>query len=464
MSIITRVRESRLHMVYNWHSDGGRGRLCMLLSSVAASVAGNMSGGLFYNGYLLEHGFDYTSISVLTIIPYITTLLYLFSPALLERFPKRKGILVAAKVTSYMISIVGITLLPYLFEKDAAGHVIDIGGMRTAFIILIVTANTINALFSSGFSAWHANFLPNEIRADYFTSSSCISSLVTYGTIFGLSLLTDAVKDTAAYLPTLTIMRFVAFGIALFDVLFVALPKEYEYTKTEERPKFTNVFTLPVKNKKFLLGVLLLGGVTFATNIQAGYLDTYILDTIKIPYSLTNGINAFYFAFFLFFGSMWKKFIAKKTWFKALGYACLFEAPSYLLYSFIAPGRVALYITVRLCQHVTGVLRGTIQSAGVYVNLPEADRTNYFSFYTIVINGIAFLSRFVGIIIYQNVPDFSFLGINGTVPLLLLTCSLLEFAAAIPCFVLFRKVTPQNLLDEYDARRAEKKNRKIKSQ
>lgn len=447
------IKNTAIFRLFDWKTDGGRGRACMLLNSVFSSVAGQLSGGLFYSGFLLAYGFDYSSISVMLFIPYLTTMLYLVSPWLLERFKKRKFILAGARFVTHTINILGITLLPMLFEKDADGNIIDMQGMQIAFVGIIIAANAINALFANGYAAWHANFLPDDVRADYFSTTSCINSMLTYVIVFGLSILADTVRGTESYLPVLTTMRFVGYALAIIDILFLIIPKEYEYPTTVEKPKIKHVFTLPFKNKPFLMTITIIVAVTISANIHAGYIDAFILDEIGIPYSLTNGINALYFAFFIIFGAMWKKFIAKNTWLRALGFSLLIEACSYLLYSFIAPGRIALYITVRLWQHVMGVVRGIIISSLPYLNLPEEDRTNYLAFYTIVNNLGAFAARFAGLLIYKNVGDVHFLGINGRVPLLIFLCSMLEFAAAIPCFLWFKKATPKQLLDEYYSRK-----------
>ncbi|MCQ2770929.1 MAG: hypothetical protein MJ236_03935 [Clostridia bacterium] len=460
MSLSFNIRNSNLAKVYNLKTDGGKGRFCMMAHGVAASIAGQLAGGVFYSGYLLAYGFSLTSISLLSIVPYLTTMLYLVAPSIVERFAKRKWLIAGLKIATHLLNILGITLLPILFPKDADGNIINITAMQVAFFILTFMANALTAIYNTGLSAWQANFLENDVRADYFTSSTCINALLTYIIVFALSLLTDSVKDTPNYLPVLTTMRFVALIFAAIDVILMLIPREYEYTNTVEKPNIKDVFTLPLKNKPFFLTILILALLTFSANIHAGYIDAFILNEIGIEFSLINGINALYFLFFILFGSMWKRFIAKLTWFRALGTTCIMEAFTYLLYSFIAPGRVVLYVIVRLSQHLLGVVRGTIQQAAPYINLPETDKTNYLAFNTIVINGTAFLSRAIGVAIYENVPSFSFIGINGNVPLLILLCSLFEFIVAIPCFTLYRKITPKDLLDEFDTRRAMKKAKK----
>ena len=435
----------------------------MMLSSVFNGLAGQFSGDIFYTAFLLSYGFNPSGISLLLMLPYLTTFFYLLSPSLLERFKKRKLVLAIARIAVHTINILGITLLPMFFEKDADGNVINMAAMTAAFVAITLLANTISALFSQGYTAWHANFLTDDVRADYFTSSQCISATV-YIVVFLMSIYADSIENTAAYATFLTTMRFVAYGLAVIDVIMLLIPKEYEYPKTVEKPKIKYVFTLPFKDKKFLMTISIIVMVTFATNIHAGYINTFLLDTINVPKRLISGINALYFAFFIIFGTQCKKFIAKQTWLRALGFALIIEGMSYLTYAFIVPGGLILYTGVRLWQHVMGVLRGTIIAALPYLNLPETDRTNYIAFYTIANNMGAFTARMLGQVLYENIGKSAFIldafasiGIVGEVPILILLCGILEGLVAIPCFVWFKKATPEPLLNEYYAGKEAKK-------
>ena len=457
-------KRTSFYATYNTKDERARGRLCMLLNGVASGVSSNLSGGLFYSGFLLEYGFDYSSISILLFVPYITSILYIFSPSILERFAKRKYILAAMKLLASTLSVLGITLLPMLFARNADGQVINLAAMKYAFIGLILISNAVNALFSSGYTAWHSNFLPENIRATYFFSSSCINSVVTYGVIFLLSLLTDKVKDTEYYLPVLTSMRYLAYILAIVDIIILLFPKEYEYPKTTSKPRLTDVFSLPFKNVPFLKTVIIIACVTFAMNVHTGYMDTYILDTVGVPYSLTNGINALYFLFFIIFGAMWNHFIMKHTWIKALGYVLLMDCPTYLLFAFITPQNyIWLYPVVRFSQHIFGVVRNTIVASLPYLNLPKEDTTNYLAFYTIINNVGAMLGRLVGLGVYEGFGEFEiriFSASISSVPFLFGLVGILEILTGVLCFIWFRSATPKNLLDEYVANRAKRMERR----
>lgn len=434
-------KTSTLRYVYNAKDDRGRGRLCMLISGVMSGLVGQLSSGLFYTGFLLGHGIDIVDIAIITFIPYITCFLNIFSPWILEHFKKRKLILAIGKFLYYFTNIVGITLLPELIEDPEA--------RLAGFIAIVVISNSINALFSSGYSAWQANFLPDDVRMDYFTSSGCINSLLSYIIVLGVSVITDSLKDSPEQLTMITLLRWIAFALAIVDCLIQLIPKEYPYLQ-KAKTKISNIFVLPIKNKRFLLTILIIAAYTFATNLPNATLNTYVLE-IGVSYTLVNGINALYFLFFIFFSKMWKKFIAKHYWFRAFAFAMLMQAVTYYMYAFVTADTIWLYVVVRLLQHIFGVVMNSIVASLPYVNLPEEDRTNYMSFHTIVSNMAAFLSMMLGTMVTSYMEHGSgalnIFGISFTsTQILLFACAAAQCLVAGMTLLLSKKVTPPEVI------------------
>ena len=427
---------SPLRYVYNVKDDLGRGRFCMLLSSMMSGLVGQLSGGLFYTSFLLMYGLDKSRIGILTFIPYITCLLNIFSPLLLERFKKRKWILVSGKLLYYFINIVGITLLPTLVsDKDA---------MLAWFIVLVVAGSAVNQLFASGFSAWNANFLPDNVRVDYFNSASCINSAFTYILTLVVSAIGDALAGTPHELPMLTIIRYIAFALAVVDCIIWLIPKEFPYAKTT-RAKLSNIFTLPFKNKRFLGTILIAAAYTFALNLPNATLNAYVLEDVGISYTLCNGINATYFLFFIFFSNMWKRLISKHYWFRAFAIVLIIHAATYYAYSFVTADTVWLYVVIRFSQHVLGVATGTIMSSLPYLNLPDEDRTNYLSFNAIISNMAAFFSMMLGTA-FTGFMGESVLSVFGypfsSTQILLFVCAVAQCLVALFCVIFATPLTP----------------------
>ncbi len=429
-----------LKYVYNIKDDRGRGRACMLLSGILAGLVGQLSGGLFYTSFLLQYGLDKSRIGILTFVPYLTCLLNLFSPWLLEHFKKRKLILASGKLLYYTVNILGITLLPSLVKDEAA--------LLVCFVILTVLASSINQLFASGYSAWNANFLPDHVRVDYFNTSSCINSAITFAITLGVSFAGDKLTGTEHELLMLTIIRYIAFGLAILDCLIWLIPKEYPYASTV-RTKLSNIFTLPLKNKRFLGTILIVALFSFVNNLPNATLNAYILEDVGVSYTLCNGINATYFLFFIFFSAMWKRFISKLYWFRAFGAVLFMQAVTYFAYAFVTAETVWLYVVIRFTQHIFGVVVNTIIASLPYVNLPDEDRTCYLSFHAILSNLFVFLSMalgtgFTGLMGEKTLTVFGFA--FSSTQILLFLCASGQVLVGIYALARHKKLTPPELL------------------
>ena len=438
---------STLRYVYNAKDDRGRGRLCMLISGIMAGIIGQLSTGFFYTGFLLGHGIDIVDIAIITFIPYITCFLNIFSPWILEHFKKRKFILASGKLLYYTVNIVGITLLPELVENPEA--------RLAGFIAIVILSNSINALFSSGYSAWQANFLPDNVRMDYFTSSGCINSMLSYIIVLAVSVITDRLQDSPEQLVMITVLRWIAFGLAIIDCLIQLIPKEYPYLK-KAKSKLSNIFVLPFRQKRFLLTILICASYTFATNLPNATLNAYVLEILDgtgMQYTLPNAINALYFLFFIIFSRMWKKFVAKHYWFRAFAFAMLMQSVTYYIQVFVTANTIWLYVVVRLMQHVFGVVMNSIVASLPYVNLPDEDRTNYMSFHTIVSNMAVFFSMMLGTMFTSLMDDGTKLVYILGYPLtstqiLLFACAAAQCIVGVTTLSLAKRVTPPEVLKQ----------------
>ena len=438
---------STLRYVYNAKDDRGRGRLCMLISGIMAGIVGQLSTGFFYTGFLLGHGIDIVDIAIITFIPYITCFLNIFSPWILEHFKKRKFILASGKLLYYTVNIVGITLLPELVENPEA--------RLAGFIAIVILSNSINALFSSGYSAWQANFLPDNVRMDYFTSSGCINSMLSYVIVLAVSVITDRLQDSPEQLVMITVLRWIAFGLAIIDCLIQLIPKEYPYLK-KAKSKLSNIFVLPFRQKRFLLTILICAAYTFATNLPNATLNAYVLEILDgtgMQYTLPNAINALYFLFFIIFSRMWKKFVAKHYWFRAFAFAMLMQSVTYYIQVFVTANTIWLYVVVRLMQHVFGVVMNSIVASLPYVNLPDEDRTNYMSFHTIVSNMAVFFSMMLGTMFTSLMDDGTKLVYILGYPLtstqiLIFACAAAQCIVGVMTLSLAKRVTPPEVLKQ----------------
>ena len=330
-SIKIKWENSVLHRVYDLKDDRGKGRFCWMVSGILASVTGQMTGGLFLTSFLLLYDLDKSRIGILIFIPYMASMLNIFSPALLERFKKRRGLLIGMKLAYYIINILGITLLPSVIQ-GSQGRIIG-------FVILTLAANVVNQLASSGWAAWQASFLPDNVRVDYFQLTNAIQNAFIWVIALGVSVLGDMFSGTEHELLMLTIIRYVAFIIAIVDCVIWLIPREFPYA-LKERPKISNVFVLPFKNKPFFLTLVVLAVYNFACQLPSATINAYLLEDVGVKYSLVSGINATYFLFCFALSPLWKQFVNKHYWYRAFAFEMVMEAVTYLMYAFVTSSSI----------------------------------------------------------------------------------------------------------------------------
>lgn len=374
--------------IYTLKTENGRGR-CVILAHVANNnVISWLTTGMFYTSFLMIYGIDIVNVGIITFVPYIASCFGIFSPAILERFQKRKVFLGITRAIYYILNILGITLIPVLVA-DAQARII-------ALIAVVFISNIVNALTGSGYTVWHIKFVPPEMRADYFSIQSLVSNAIGIGASLASGIVADLL-ESSAYADTFIIaLRYIGFAFAMLDVVLLCLPKEFPYEHSKP-PRLKDIFTLPFKSRPFLMTMAVIFLFTFFTAIPSSSLNYYLLNTVGVEYTFVYAINFVYPIIQLFLLPVAKKFVHKHGWFETFALFVFGSFPTQFLYSFIAPGNYLWVLpTVRITQHFFGTFYNLANSNLIYANLPPEDQTNYLSFHSIITNAASFLGMMAG--------------------------------------------------------------------
>ncbi|MBQ8954514.1 MAG: MFS transporter [Clostridia bacterium] len=393
-----RFRESSIYRLFNLQNEQAQGRCVMLASSVLTNVISWLTGSLFYTSFLMANGIDLVKIGVISFVPYIANLFSVFSPSILERFPRRRWVLFGGRLAYYTLNILAITVMPMLVQ--------DQNGRTACFVVLVFAANIVNALFSSGYSAWHLNFIPNNIRAEYFSTSSMIASFIGIGTGLISSLIADAFAASPHAYTIIITLRFAAYALALVELWALARPVEYPYEKTVDKVRLSDIVTKPFAHPKFILTIVIIMAWTFFVNTSASSINYYLLNNVGTTYTYVYFLNMLYPAVMLFLIKPAQRIINRYGWFRTYAVSALLYALPCFLYSFVtARNYLWMLAIVRMSQHVTGVALNTASSNLPFVNMPDTDRTNYLAFHTIATNAAAFLGMLSGTLFIKFWPD-----------------------------------------------------------
>ncbi len=395
--------------VFNLRDEYARGRCVMLTSAIISACISYMTSGVFYTSFLILNDIDIVNVGVISFLPLIANCFSVFAPLILERFKKRRVPLALARISYFAINILGITFLPF-FVSDKGDKVFWFG-------VIVFVSNLINALFAGGYSIWHLNFIPDETRAEYFSYQQIISTAISSAVLLFSSVIADSLAGTPNQMTVLIVIRIAAFALALAEMVFLLLPKEYPYLSKVKKISVKNVFTLPFSNKKFLLTMLVMASWTFVTYLTASSLNYYLLDDVGIKYTFINTIDAAYALFLIFFSHWWKTILRKWSWLKTFAITVFMNFPLMMLYSTVSKSNyVWVMLVVRLSQHLIGVGMNLAYANFPFLNLPKEDQSNYLVFYTLLINlagflGLTFSTWFISA---TETLSFTILGISYT--------------------------------------------------
>jgi len=371
-------------------TDNGKGRTSTLVFAIMNSVLTILSGDIFYTGYLTLYNFDIHEIGFISTIPTITSIIGLLTPSILKKLKNPKLSLIIGRSLRFTLGILGITIAPMLIT--------DKNTLMTVIVIITFVSNILSSLIEPCYTEWQANFLTQDVRADFFLVQGFASSLMAYPISMIVARILDSLSGSPEQLTVMIVCRFVSFALGIIGTLIVTLvPKYSGYRAQTKKIDIKNIIVAPFKYRPYLFTTLVYLIYLFANSIIGPTINTYILNVIEVPYSYPTAINATYFLFFIFFGKMYSRLVKKFGYFKVLAVLSFVQGFTYIAYAFVTKENyIWLMTTVRFSQHVIGVGTGIVSSSLVYENLPVVDRADYLMFRNISVQGVTLLAYALG--------------------------------------------------------------------
>lgn len=357
-------------------------------ASYFAEATNNLIGGAFLTGFLLLLNADDAFMGLITMAGLLGNLLQILSPLLLERFVRRKKLLLFSRMTIYFFNIIVIGSVPYLGGGDSA--------KLTIVVSVILLLNIINAIFAPGFSVWHIKSIPQKVRAGFFSFYRITSGVLVYSVILLSSALVDNFRLRGNELTGLMILRAVAIITACFDLYFQNKIVEYPNVIPEEKASLKSIFLLPFKEKKYLVTVAIACMWSFSANIPGPYFTIYLLKDLNVKYTFLNFINMLNIPVLIFFTPIWSRIIRKTSWFKALYISMGFYIVYYILLCFVNKDTLMLYPFAVIYAFIIAAGINLTFSNIPYINIPAGSQTNFIGFYATMNNFAALLGVMLG--------------------------------------------------------------------
>ena len=380
-------RDTDFTRMFNFKTEHSVGRSLLLLNTFFCGIGNVFISGTFYTAFLTENGIDIVKVGIITFIPYFCWIFGLFAPKILSRFKKRRALVLFNHCFYYACVVLGTTIMPMFVEDPDA---------RTVwFAVFLVMGNLCNALIGSGASAWHILFLPEgKERNYYFSITNLVANIVGTVSAIGASFAADALAGSPAQGKIITVLRLVSFGLFILSgLLLYLIPKEYPYEKSTQ-VRLKDVFVVPIRNRKFILTLLITILWNFICNLNANTWTFYILNTVGMNYMLTYLGSAVIAIGGMFLMSSWRSAISRYSWFKIIWFNVLIAGVNELLMGFVTEHTLFIFVLGSILSGLN-MIGAQITFANVfYINLPK-DKT-YFDVYITFNNFAANIAVFLG--------------------------------------------------------------------
>ncbi len=378
-------------LFFNRADERCYGRFAFFFDSLMQNFSSIFASGAFYTAFLRLNDISMADVGVMTYMPVLANLSCIFAPFIFRNMKKRKAVLMSARISYYLLNLVGVALVPFVI------------GSRDARIFLMALflslANIVWGLFVGGFSDWELNFLPQDgTREEFFAYRSLICALVSSGTQIIAATVAAAIETTPAEVQNLWLfwLRIGGFAFILLDVVVFLRAKEYPYPKSEVHLRLKDVFTLPLKNKPFRGVMLVRVFVGFGAALTSSSWTYYLMDC-GLGYSTLSFLSSITPMMALVLTPLALRLFRRMGCVNNLFLYRVIEIFVYLGYAFVVPANVIwLYPLMFVIAQVVSVGAGVADLNFVYLFMPEKDRLTYYSFYYMSAALAVFCGSFVG--------------------------------------------------------------------
>jgi len=353
-----------------------------------ANIIANLVGGSFLTGLLLLMNADDGFIGLISIFTFAANLLQLVAPLLLERFEKRKRILIAIRCVIHLFNVLFIGAIPFL-PLQYQSKLFLVGAA-------VIVVNVLSALAAPGYTVWHIKFIPQNVRLRYFSllTMTCGALVAVVNLLAGKLL--DVFKAGGAELAGYTTLRAVALIIAVADIFLLCGMKEYPYEQDAQRIKLTDLLIKPFKETRYLMTVAIAFLWSFTANIPGSYYTVYLLRNLEISYSMIMLVSLINVPMLILFTPLWTKIFNRGSLLKTCALAMLAFAPHYFGLALTTRSTLAFYPIASAWGLFFQVGINLAMNNLPYINIPQNNQTVFIGFYSTMANLGALLGVVLG--------------------------------------------------------------------
>ena len=375
-------------------TEESRSRKFILLFNSSVSIAVNLVSGSFIVGLYTVLNVGNAMLGMLTAAAHLCNIAQILSPLLLNRFTKKKPVIIGLRALYHFFLIVLIGLIPFIPAED---------GFRVGILIVFtVIANIMGSLAGPGLSLLHIRAIPMDIRADFFSLLTLLNSVSAYLFILIGSNIVDTLRDRGSLLAGVTAVRCIALACAVVEIIATVNTREFPEPVVEKVK-----ISIPYKDKKFMMCVAMTGMWSFFANMPGLYYTSYLINDISVPYSFLGACSTLSIPLMIIFTPIWNKIIRKRSWFRSAAAALLAYTAYYFMLSFVdATNYKILYPAAVILVFAAAPCMSIVIGNMPYLHLPESGRSGYLSFFAAFNSFVAMLGVLSGSLWIQLTTGF----------------------------------------------------------
>jgi MFS family permease len=394
-------------LIFNRSEEYARNRLSILWFSIYANVIAILYGGYFFTGLLLLLGASDAYMGYITIVTYAGNLVAIFSPLIIERFARRKQMLLISRSVYYLLLLGFITVVPFLGISN---------GARLSIIMTVIAlVNLISALTGSGMSVWHLQSLPESVRSSFFSNLNMIIGVLNMILLNIAGLFADYFKAHGNELFGITLLRLAACLFAFIEIYNLSRIKEYPYPKHNTKMSLIDIFKNPLKNKRYRAVMAVIVIWTLAATLPGPFYQVYLIKDLKISYSFLSVVNLLNVPVLLIAMPIWGRVVSRFGDVKLFPMLAAFISLHYLSLTMVTINNYQwLYPTTVFYYFILAAGITQVASLMPYKYIPDVNQSNFLSFYGTISTVAALLGTLLGqrFVIATEKVDLNFLGIQ----------------------------------------------------
>jgi len=367
-------------------ADYEKSRLMAILEGISARIIFGLTTGAFLTGYLKFLGADDDICGQIAAIPVLAGIIQFFSPMFLEKLDRRKPIVTAGNAL-HRILLVLMVIIPLLPVSVEMRLYITGGLYLLSHLMVNMVAPATTTLFIS--------LVPQNMRGRFFSIREryliFISSVVNV--VFGGVL--DKYELSGRTYEGYILMFAIAFMAMLLNLFSYLSMKEPRIRQTKSRISLKQLFTMPLKEKRFRKIIILFFLWGLSMNFSNPFFSVYMVSKLRLSYTFITICGLVNSIMYVITVSIWGKVADKKSFTYTAMISIALLGATHMLWFFAAEGAILTYAVVML-GHITG----GIAWAGIGISLynipyeytPEEGRTVYLGFNAALSGLIGFVS------------------------------------------------------------------------